>query len=171
MKFREKLAIEHPEKISDSFNGGCKGCPIEYGYEKRSPQLCYGVVQGRCDKCWDREMPEEQKEKKEQNGLSDDLEIKTSESGGKQHDRPYRSQALFFRALLEISRLRHDAVVNKGYEDENYKLIPKKEHIGRALTHIFAYMAGDKSNDHLTHAACRVLMALELELDDLYKER
>lgn len=99
-------------------------------------------------------------------GLSDDEPISKNESGGIQHERPYRSQALFFKALLAVSGVRYDAVVNKGYQDDNYKLIPKEEHIGRALTHIFAYMAGDKSNDHLAHAATRILMALEMELDN-----
>lgn len=100
------------------------------------------------------------------NGLSDNAPMGQNEAGGKQHERPYRSQALFFKALLAVSNVRYDAVVNKGYPDDNYKLIPKEDHIGRALTHIFAYMAGDNSNDHLSHACTRLLMALEEELDD-----
>lgn len=100
------------------------------------------------------------------NGLSDNAPIGQNEAGGKQHERPYRSQALFFKALLAVSGVRYDAVVNKGYPDDNYKLIPKEEHIGRALTHIFAYMAGDKTNAHLEHACTRLLMALEMELDN-----
>lgn len=99
-------------------------------------------------------------------GLSNNAEIGTNEKGGKQHKRPFKSEALFFKELLKLSALRYEACTVNGYADENYKLIPKNEHIGRALTHIFAYMAGDRSNDHLTHAACRVLMALEMELEE-----
>lgn len=99
-------------------------------------------------------------------GLSDNAPMGVNEKGGKQHERPYRSQDLFFKTLLAVSSVRYDAVVNKGYPSENYKLIPKDDHIGRALTHIFAYMAGDKSNAHLAHAATRILMALEMELDE-----
>ncbi len=98
------------------------------------------------------------------NELSNNAEVGTNESGGRQHIRPFKSEALFFNALLAISKLRYEACTVNGYGDDNYKKIPKREHIGRALTHLFAYMAGDKSNDHLCHAACRVLMALELEL-------
>lgn len=161
MTFREKLEQEHPDKIT--LDGWIRYCPRDFGYEEHTGRECQNPDMS-CKECWDREVTEEQKE--QTSGLSDNLEIKANENGGLQHERPFRSQALFFRALLEISRLRHDAVVNKGYDDENYKLIPKKDHIGRALTHIFAYMVGDKSNDHLVHAACRILMALELELEE-----
>ena len=87
--------------------------------------------------------------------------IVANASGGKQHFRPYRAQALPPRALLSVAHVRQVGHDELGYEDENYKQIPKEEHIGRALTHIFAFLAGDETNDHLSHAACRILFALE----------
>ena len=50
------------------------------------------------------------------------------------------------------------------YGDNNWRKIPIADHINHALTHQMAYLAGDTSDDHLAHAACRALFALDLLL-------
>ena len=75
MTAREKLAMEHPEQLDDVEPGGCLGCPEDYGYLPNA-DFCksgddrYGDLFERCKKCWDREIPEEMKEEKE-NCMSD----------------------------------------------------------------------------------------------------
>lgn len=107
--------------------------------------------------------------------MSDDLskfgrEMTQNASGGKQHTSPYRMQALPPKAILEVGKVRREAHDIHGYEDENYKLIDKREHVGRALGHIFKWLDGATDNDHLAHGCCRLLMALELELEEAQKE-
>ena len=85
MTFREKLAQEHPEKVSTAALGGCEGCPITYGYEDTSPEDgCWDTwntplhKNARCTACWDREIPEERpmtQEEQEQHDREINAEI------------------------------------------------------------------------------------------------
>lgn len=50
------------------------------------------------------------------------------------------------------------------YGEDNWRKIPAKDHLNHALTHVFAFLAGDGQDDHLEHAACRMMMALEIKI-------
>ena len=59
MTCREKAKIEHPECINAVFEGGVAQCPRTYGYLE-DPYYCTDIWdESRCDRCWDREIPEE----------------------------------------------------------------------------------------------------------------
>lgn len=97
-------------------------------------------------------------------------EIRANENGGKQHFRPYRLQALPPKAIIEVGKVRYEAHSIHGYGDDNYKLIDINEHINRALLHLMNYLDGNTDNEHLSHAATRVLMALELDIERRRRE-
>lgn len=61
MTCREKLAIEHPDEITNDCLGGCRGCPEDYLYLGR-PSFCGDAndersIKSKCTACWDREIP------------------------------------------------------------------------------------------------------------------
>ena len=179
MTYREYVQKNQAWRISSACYGGVFGCPSD------RPHGCLYDARGDCKECWDREIPSTTTNETDADvaenlnahdttagvisGLDATQPVDTNSAGGKQHKRPYRSQALPPKALLAVSKVRCEAHDVHGYEDDNYKLINLEEHLGRALTHILAYLAGDKSNEHLSHAACRVLFALELEIENQQK--
>lgn len=94
-------------------------------------------------------------------GVGPDAPTVTNAAGGKQSRTRYRCDLLPGRAVLAVAE-----VLSAGaekYGEDNWRLIPVRDHVNHALTHLLAFVAGDGSDDHLSHAACRVLFALDLE--------
>lgn len=56
MTYKEKLQEEHPEQME---NYWLHHCPDSFGYEEYSD--CGDFSCDECKKCWDREIPEEEK--------------------------------------------------------------------------------------------------------------
>lgn len=61
MTCREKLALEHPDSVSDVCVGGCEGCPDEYGY--MAPPVDCHLDEKTCRGCWNREIPSDEAHK------------------------------------------------------------------------------------------------------------
>lgn len=66
MTFKEKLAMEHPDYVNDCYDGECFGCPKDYGYEDHDSSIKNCLVNNGkgCTYCWNREIPEEEKDGK-----------------------------------------------------------------------------------------------------------
>ena len=164
MTFRERLQKEHPEVDEKKIKEGViLSCPFDHGYEdvKYCRETKFKVT---CAECWDREMPES-------SGLSSNEPMTQNDNGGKQHKREYSSEMLPPKALLAVSHVRWEAANIHGYDENNYKKIPAKEHVGRAITHLLAWLAGNEDNEHLAHSATRVLFALEMEIEQKEAEK
>lgn len=92
-------------------------------------------------------------------GVGGDAPAVANAHGGRQSASPYRADLLPALATLAVARaLKLGA---DKYGDENWHLISAAEHVNHALVHLLARQAGDASDDHLAHAACRTLFALD----------
>lgn len=101
-------------------------------------------------------------------GVSPDAPIITNDKGAKQSASPYRCDLLPAQATLRVAEVL--AYGAAKYGDNNWRGIPLSDHINHVLTHLFAFLAGDVSDDHLGHAGCRMMMALEMHLEPELKK-
>lgn len=93
--------------------------------------------------------------------------VVTNAAGGKQSRSPVALDVVP-EALLRVG-----AVFFHGEEkyetapqlvgDENWRKITAREHVRHSINHLFAWLKGDFTDDHLEHATCRLLMAIERE--------
>src|SRR5262245_38136020 len=95
------------------------------------------------------------------NGMGPDTPTYANENGGRQSDIPFACHLLPASALLSVARILKDGA--DKYGPDNWRSIPRHEHLNHCLAHVLAHLAGDSSDDHLGHAATRLLFALETE--------
>ena len=92
-------------------------------------------------------------------GVGPDAKVVANAKGGRQSNSPYALDSLPFKAVLAVS-----TVLKQGrekYGKDNWRLISRTDHLNHAMAHICAYFAKDEQDDHLEHAATRLLFALE----------
>lgn len=80
---------------------------------------------------------------------------------GKQSFRPFRTDLLYPKALLGMSRVMHEGC--ERHDECGWGDIPAGVNVARAIDHLLAYSSGDRSNEHLLHALCRTMFAFALE--------
>lgn len=82
----------------------------------------------------------------------------TNADGGSQSDSPCRLDLVPAYSILEIAKVLR--VGADKYGANNWRAIPVEDHINHALTHLYGWLAGDRSENHLVNAGCRVLFAI-----------
>jgi len=91
-------------------------------------------------------------------------EITTNTQGGKQSRLDYRFDLIDAKAMFELAKVMHEGA--QKYERDNWRKISIDEHINHAFAHLWAYMAGDEQDEHLSHAMCRCHMALAVSIQE-----
>lgn len=89
----------------------------------------------------------------------------TNEAGGRQSDLPYGFHLLPVRAMFAAAQVAKYGADKYGetIDERNYTRIDPAEHVNHALAHLFAFLAGDESDDHLSHAIVRTQFAYETD--------
>lgn len=88
--------------------------------------------------------------------------IETNADGGSQSVIEHTFGTMPLTALSALSRLQK--LGDQKYGANNWRLIPEPEHINHAFAHLLGHCTGDRTEDHLLHAAWRLIAALEVRL-------
>lgn len=96
-------------------------------------------------------------------GVGPDVSPTVNERGGAQASTPYRFDLLDAKAMFRLAEVAgHGA---EKYGADNWRNIDITENVNHALQHLYAYLAGDRQDDHLAHALCRCLFAVAQDIE------
>jgi hypothetical protein len=91
-------------------------------------------------------------------GVGKDAPMAVNAAGGKQSHLPYAFHLVDPVTMFTLARILAEGAAKYG--EWNWRRISVEENLNHALSHIFAYLAGDVQDDHLGHAYCRTMFAL-----------
>lgn len=97
-------------------------------------------------------------------GVEADAPVIENENGGKQSDTPYGFHMLPVSALFDAAKVAKYGADKYGetIDQRNYVKIPTVDHLNHAIQHIYAWLAGDRQDDHLGHAIVRLMFAYDV---------
>jgi hypothetical protein len=88
---------------------------------------------------------------------SPDAPTTTNEQGGSQSHIPVRFDLIDGKALFEMAKVLHEGA--EKYGEDNWRLISIEDHQNHLIMHTYAYLAGDRTDEHLSHIMCRATFA------------
>jgi hypothetical protein len=94
--------------------------------------------------------------------VGQDAPTVTNEQGGKQSAMLYRFDLIDPAAMFAMAKVLAQGADKYGVD--NWRKIGTQDHINHMLQHVYAYLAGDTTDDHLAHAMCRAMFALAMDL-------
>lgn len=102
------------------------------------------------------------------NTVSPDAPTAVNEKGGAQSDVPVRFDLIDAKAMFEMAKVLDQGA--RKYGADNWRLIPINDHLNHLIMHAYAYLAGDDTDEHLSHILCRATFALGVCLQDDFNE-
>lgn len=95
-------------------------------------------------------------------GVSKEEPVVFNEEGGGQSRTLYDFTLADPKAMFEMCKVLKEGA--DKYGAENWRLISIDDHLNHLLIHIYAYLAGDRSDEHLSHIMCRALFAQAVDV-------
>lgn len=96
--------------------------------------------------------------------VSPDAPTAVNDKGGAQSDIPVRFDLIDAKAMFAMAKVLDQG--EKKYGADNWRLIPINDHLNHLIMHAYAYLSGDRTEDHLSHALCRATFALGVSLQE-----
>jgi 5'(3')-deoxyribonucleotidase len=94
-------------------------------------------------------------------GIGPDAPATINAQGGRQSALPYRFDLVDPTVMFVLAEILAGGAAKYG--KWNWRRIGVNDNLNHALSHIYAYLAGDRQDDHLGHAFCRLHFAKSLE--------
>lgn len=85
-----------------------------------------------------------------------------NEKGHGQSDIKTRFDLVDGKAMFAMAAVLHEGAVKYGAN--NWRGISIEDHLNHLIMHAYAYLAGDRSDEHLSHIMCRAMFAQAVEL-------
>lgn len=95
---------------------------------------------------------------------SPDAPRTTNEKGGSQSLIQVRFDLIDGPALFEMAGVLHEGAVKYG--ENNWRKIDIPDHLNHLIMHAYAYLAGDRTDQHLSHIMCRAMFAQAVALQE-----
>jgi hypothetical protein len=107
-------------------------------------------------------------------GIREDVPLEETANGAVQSSFPYKFANIPPEAMFALARVL-DYGVQKYCKDgtdttePNMRKIEVKDHINHAIGHLYAFLAGEWNEDHLSHALCRIAYAVTNQEHNPYR--
>ena len=132
-------------------------------YEKGRCGLTYNIADCDTGNCPMKPLEETGASELHIAGVAPDVPVVVNEQGGKQSDTPYAFHMIPISSIFAAANTLAYGAKKYGetFDNRNYTKISTEDHINHAIQHLYAFLAGDKQDEHLPHAIARCMFAYD----------
>lgn len=87
-----------------------------------------------------------------------------NEKGAGQSHAPARFDLVDGKAMFAMAAVLHEGA--EKYGPNNWRGIGIDDHLNHLIMHAYAYLAGDRSDAHLSHIMCRAMFAQAVDITE-----